>query len=137
MSFDNWIPWLVPIFLIFAPLILKWYRKREANISSSLSNEAPVRWRKFDISKNIKPFFGWAGASAKAFLQISSDGIYCADFSIPFIRIKKATVYSPTDHPFRKGSYSILRLETSDTVYDFSISPYRLEKMKAGRSFKI
>jgi len=130
LSFDNWIFWVGFIFIILGPIIFKWLRKREANSSSNVPNEAPVKWRKSDISENRTPFWGWAGASSKGFLRISSDGIYCADFSIPFTKINKATVYSPRDHPFGKGSYSILRIETSDTVYDFSISPYRLEKIK-------
>ena len=130
MSFENWIPWLSFIILIFGPFIFKWYRKREANSSTSLPNEALVRWRQFDISKNKQPFSGWAGASTKALLRMSSDGIYCADISIPFTKIKKATAYSPTDHPFGKSSNLILRIETRDMVYDFSISPYRLDKMK-------
>ena len=130
MSFETLIPWLLPVFLILGPVIFKWYQKRELNSTTNLPNEAPVRWRQLDISKNKQPFSGWAGSSNKAFLRISSDGIYCADISIPFSKIKKATAYSPTDHPFGKNSYAILRIETKDILYDFNISYYRLAKME-------
>ena len=130
MSFENWIHWLLLLSLTCVPFIIQWYKKTEANRSSNLQNEAPVKWRQFDLLQVKQPFSDWIGASSKGILSVTSDGIYCADISIPLIKIRKATVYSPVNHLLGKASHSILRLETHDTIYDFSISPYRLEKMK-------
>ena len=129
MQFDRWIPWLIPLFLIVGPIIFKWWRKREANDPSIIPNEAPVKWRKLNKSKKIRPFAGWTILKTSTF-RITSDGIYCNGTAIPVNSIEKAIVYSLKDHPFGKGLSSILRIETNDDIYDFSISPFRLEKME-------
>ena len=129
MQFEKWIPWLIPLLLIFGPIFFKWWRKREAKDPSISPNEALVKWRKIDKSKYIRPFSGWAISRTSTF-RITSDGIYCDGTAIPVNRIAKAIVYSSKDHPFGKGLSSILRIETDEDIYDFSISPYRLEKME-------
>ncbi len=130
MTLNDLIPWLFAV-IIIGPFIIKWFRKREAYSSANLSNEIPVRWRKFDTSKNKQPYSGWIGSSSRSVMRITSDGIYCDHIAIPFSKIKKAIVYSPGDHPFIKESAnSIMRIETGDTIYDFAVSPYRLTKME-------
>lgn len=129
MQFERWFPWLLPLFLIFGPVILKWWRKREADDPSNIPNEAPVKWRKLDKSKNIRPFSAWTISKTSTF-RITSDGIYCNGTAIPVNSIEKATIYSLKDHPFGKGLSSILRVKTNDDIYDFNISPFRLEKIE-------
>ena len=129
MEFEKWIPWVIPLLLIFGPIFFKWWRKREAKDPAIIPNEAPVKWRKLDKSQNIRPFSGWTISKTSTF-RITSDGIYCNGTAIPVNRIGKAIVYSLKDHPFGKGLSSVLRVETDDDIYDFSISPYRLEKIE-------
>ena len=129
MQFDKLIPWLIPIFLIVGPIIFTWLRKREANTSTTLPNEAPVKWRQLNKSEDKPPFIGWA-SSKRSTLRITSDGIYCNGTAISLNAIEKAIIYSPKDQPLWQGLSSVLRIVTDEGIHDFSISPFRLEKME-------
>ena len=129
LRFEELVAWLIPLLMILAPIIIKWWSKREANDPFVHPNEARVKWRKFNKSKKIRPFSGWP-ISKTSTLRVTSDGIYCNGTVIEVSSIENAIVYNLKDHSFGKGLSSILRIETNDDIYDFSISTFRLEKME-------
>jgi hypothetical protein len=129
LRFEELVAWLIPLLMILAPIIIKWWSKREANDPFVHPNEARVKWRKFNKSKKIRPFSGWP-ISKTSTLRVTSDGIYCNGTAISLDSIENATVYYLKDHPFGKGLSSILRIETNDDIFDFSIAVFRLEKME-------
>jgi hypothetical protein len=61
---------------------------------------------------------------------VTSDGIYCNDTAIAVSSIENAIIFNLKHHTFGKGLSSILRVETNDDIYDFSVPTFRLEKMK-------
>lgn len=129
LQFEIWVSWLIPLLMILAPIIIKWWSKREANDPFIIPNEVRVKWRRLTKSTKFRPFSGWP-ISKTSTLRVTSDGIYCNGTVITLDSIENATVYYSKDHPFGMNLSSVLRIETNDDIYDFSIPIFRLEKME-------
>ncbi len=125
----TWLPTAVCSLIFVGPLVLRWVQKRVAMKATAFPHQARVKWRKLDIGTNTRPFSNWIGTYSGIF-RVTTDGIYCDSIIIPRSEVKRAVIYSPSDHPCGSGFLSVLRITTQDAIYDFSISPYNLEKME-------